>query len=58
MVRQTAWRWALLAFIVTIVRGLMLSVGFDATLRFALWSLIVAYGLGLVCATLWKEAFE
>jgi hypothetical protein len=58
MARQTAWRWALFAFVVTIVRGLMLSVGFDATLRFAMGSLIVVYGLGLICAALWKEAFE
>lgn len=33
-------------------------VGFDATLRAALLSLIVGYGLGLMCGALWQEAFE
>jgi hypothetical protein len=58
MARQHAWRWALIGFIVTIVRGEFLSVGFDATLRAALLSLIVVYGLGLVCGKLWQDAFE
>lgn len=35
-----------------------MSVGFDATLFAALLSLIVAYGLGLVCSALWHAAFE
>jgi hypothetical protein len=35
-----------------------MSVGFDATLFAALLSLIVAYGLGLVCSALWQAAFE
>ena len=58
MARQDAWRWALISFVVTIVRGEFFSVGFDATLRAALLSLIVVYGLGLLCGTLWQEAFE
>ena len=58
MARQYAWRWALISFVVTIVRGECNSVGFDATLRAALLSLIVVYGLGLLCGTLWQEAFE
>jgi hypothetical protein len=58
MARQIAWRWALTGFVVTIVRGQMLSVGFDATLRCALCSLFVVYGLGLTCSALWQKAFE
>lgn len=57
MARQHAWRWALVCFIVTIIRGLVMSVGFDATLFAALLSLIVVYGLGLVCGALWHGAF-
>jgi hypothetical protein len=52
-----AWRWALVGFTLTIVRGQCLSVGFDATVRAALLSLIVGYGLGLLCDKLWREAF-
>jgi hypothetical protein len=48
----------LISFIVTIVRGQVLSVGLEATLRAALLSLTVVYGLGLLCGTLWQEAFE
>ena len=58
MARQFAWRCALISFIVTIVRGQVLLVGFDGTLRAALLSLIVVYGLGLMCGTLWHRAFE
>jgi hypothetical protein len=58
MARQYAWRWALICFLVTIVRGQFLSVGFDATVRAALLSLIVGHGLGLMCGALWQEAFE
>ena len=58
MARHYAWRWALISFVVTIVRGQFLSVGFDATLRAALLSLTVVYGLGLLCGTLWQEAFD
>lgn len=58
MARRDAWRWALLAFILTIGRGLFLSVGFEATVQAALLSLIAGYGLGLMCGTLWQEAFE
>ena len=58
MARHYAWRMALIGFIVTIVRGQVLSVGFDATLQAALLSLIVGYGLGLMCGALWQQAFE
>jgi hypothetical protein len=58
MARRYAWRWALLAFMLTIGRGLFLSVSFDATVRAALLSLIAGYGLGLLCGALWEEAFE
>ncbi|HEY4263424.1 MAG TPA: hypothetical protein VGM98_24890 [Schlesneria sp.] len=58
MARRNAWRWALLAFVLTIGRGLFLSVGFEATVQAALLSLIVGYGLGLWCGALWQEAFE
>jgi len=58
MARQYAWRWALISFVLTIVRGLFLSVGIHATLRAALLSLIVGYGLGLMCGALWQEAFD
>jgi len=58
MARRSACRWALISFIVTIVRGQVLSVGLEATLRAALLSLTVVYGLGLLCGTLWQEAFE
>lgn len=58
MARRDAWRWALVAFVLTIGRGLFLSVSFDATVRAALLSLIAGYGLGLLCGVLWEEAFE
>ncbi len=58
MAQRYAWFWALAGFIFTIIRGQVLSVGFDATLRAALLSLIVFYGLGLLCGALWQEAFE
>lgn len=58
MARRDAWRWALVAFVLTIGRGLYLSVSFDATVRAALLSLIAGYGLGLLCGVLWEEAFE
>lgn len=58
MARQSIWRWALISFVLTIVRGMYLSVGFDATMRAALLSLIVVYGLGLMCGATWQEAFE
>jgi hypothetical protein len=58
MARHFAWRCALISFVVTIVRGQVLMVGFDATLRAALLSLIVFYGLGLLCGTLWHQALE
>ncbi len=58
MARRFALSWALISFVLTIVRGLYLSVGFDATMRAALLSLIVVYGLGLMCGKVWQEAFE
>ena len=58
MARRNAWRWALIGFVMTIVRGQVLTVGFDATLRSALCSLIVVYGLSLTCGVLWQQAFE
>ncbi|MBS0203559.1 MAG: hypothetical protein JSS49_11710 [Planctomycetes bacterium] len=58
MAWQYARCWALVGFVLTIVRGQLLMVGFDATLRAALLSLIVGYGLGLMCGALWQEAFE
>jgi len=58
MARRYAWRWALVAFILTIGRGLFLSVGFEATVQAALLSLIAGYGLGLLSGVLWQEAFE
>gem|GEM_PF-2603751 len=58
MARRFALSWALVSFVLTIVRGLYLSVGFDATMRAALLSLIVVYGLGLMCGMIWQEAFE
>lgn len=58
MAQQCAWRWALIGFIVTIVRGEFLLVGFDAIVRAALLSLIVGYGLGLTCGMLWQRAFD
>jgi len=58
MARRYAWFGALAGFIVTIGYGQVLSVGFEATLRAALLSLIVFYGLGLLCGALWQEAFE
>lgn len=57
MARLAAERLALICFIVTIVHGMFLSVGFEATLRAALLSLTVGYGLGLMCGTLWQKAF-
>lgn len=58
MARRDAWCWALLAFVLTIGRGLFLSVGFEATVQAALLSLIAGYGLGLLCGVLWQEAFK
>ena len=58
MARRFGWRWALIGFVLTIVRGLCLSVGFEATLHAALLSVGVMYGIGWTCGTLWREAFE
>ena len=58
MARRFALSWALISFVLTIVQGVFLSVGFDATMRAALLSLIVVYGLGLMCGKIWQEAFE
>jgi hypothetical protein len=56
--RRFAWRGALVGFVLTIANGLFSSVGFDATLRAALLSLAVMYGLGWISGALWSEAFE
>jgi hypothetical protein len=58
MSRRNAWCVALLAFVLTIGRGLVLSVGFEATMQAALLSLTAGYGLGQLCGVLWQEAFE
>ena len=57
MAKRLALRWGLLGFVLTVVRGLCSSVGFDATLHAALLSLVVMYGLGWLSGDLWSRAF-
>ncbi len=57
MTRRLALRWALMGFVLTIIRGMYLSVGFDATLHAALMSLAVMYSLGWMSDILWNRAF-
>jgi hypothetical protein len=49
---------ALIGFVLTAVRGLWSSAGFDATLHAALLSLAVMYGVGWLSGVLWSRAFE
>lgn len=56
--QRWAIRWALVGFVLTIVRGLSSSIGFDATLHAALLSFAVMYGLGWLGGVLWSQAFE
>lgn len=56
--QRLALCWALIGFVLTVVRGLCSSVGFDATLHAALLSLAVMYGVGWLSGVLWSRAFE
>jgi hypothetical protein len=56
--QRLAQFWALIGFVLTVVRGLCSSVGFDATLHAALLSLAVMYGVGWLSGVLWCRAFE
>lgn len=58
MVQGLALRLALIGFVLTIVRGLCSSVGFDATLHAALLAFVVMYGVGWLSGVLWSLAFE
>ena len=48
----------LIGFVMTVVRGLSSSVGFDATLQAALLALAVMYGVGWLSGHLWCVAFQ
>ena len=48
----------LIGFVMTVVRGLSSSVGFDATLQAALLALAVMYGLGWLSGHMWGLAFQ
>ncbi|MEK6257003.1 MAG: hypothetical protein AABP62_00160 [Planctomycetota bacterium] len=58
MAQRLALSGALMGFVLTVVRGLCSSVGFDATLHAALLSLAVMYGVGWLSGVLWSQAFE
>ena len=58
MAKRLALFWALIGFVLTVVRGLCSSVGFDATLHAALLSFAVMYGWGWLSGILWSRAFE
>jgi hypothetical protein len=47
----------LMAFLMTVVRGWISSVSFDATLQAALLALTVLYGLGWLGGKMWSVAF-
>jgi hypothetical protein len=46
-----------MAFLMTVVRGWISSVSFDATLQAALLALTVLYGLGWLGGKMWSVAF-
>lgn len=58
MGKQMALSWGLLGFGATVARGLFSSANLDSTLRAAMLSLVVFYGLGWFGAVLWNHAFD